>query len=173
MTYMYRMGEVMFTTSHEEFICKHRHTPSQNWAFMPPCGLYYLVFNVKIFFGKNRQSPVCLPAETLCYFAKTSKHYFRRVAYSNQPRDGHVSFCKSRLEKMCFSQEPNQNFPPILLNFAPVLYVFLYFNSLQMSKFPGNQVPELLTFSRHVANELFTCFIWQKKKKKEKKKKKT
>ena len=40
--------------------------------------------------------------------------------------------------------------PPILLNFPPYLYnVFLYFrgkNSLQMSKFPGNQVPEFLLF---------------------------
>ena len=55
-------------------------------------------------------------------------------------------------KKRTFSQEPNQNFPPILLNFPPFLYVFLYFrvkNSLQMSKFTGNQIPEFPTFSRH------------------------
>ena len=52
-------------------------------------------------------------------------------------------------KKCTFSLEPDQNFPPILLNFPPFLYVFLYFrgkNSLQMSKFPRNQVPEFPIF---------------------------
>ena len=30
-------------------------------------------------------------------------------------------------KKWTYSQEPNQNFPPILLNFPPFLHVFLYF----------------------------------------------
>ena len=53
---------------------------------------------------------------------------------------------------MCFFPGTNQNFPPILLNFPPFLYVFLYFrdtNSLQISRFPWNQVPEFPVFSRH------------------------
>ena len=56
-------------------------------------------------------------------------------------------------EKCSFSRELNQNFLPTLLNYPPVLYVFLYFRgkiNLQMSKFPGNQVPEFPIFSRHV-----------------------
>ena len=56
-------------------------------------------------------------------------------------------------KKCTFSQETNRNFPPILQNFPPFLNIFLYFrgtNSLQMSKFPGNQVPEFPIFSRHV-----------------------
>ena len=60
--------------------------------------------------------------------------------------------CYAWLEKKCpFPQELNQNFPPILLNFPPFLYIFLSFRgkiSLQMSKFPGNQVPEFPIFSR-------------------------
>ena len=59
---------------------------------------------------------------------------------------------RNRCVKKCpFSWELSQNFPPILLNFPPFLYVFLYFRgkiSLQMSKFPGNQVPEFPTFPR-------------------------
>ena len=57
-------------------------------------------------------------------------------------------------KKCPFSWDLSQNFPPILLNFPPFLYVFLYFRgkiSLQMSKFPGNQVPEFPTFSRHAS----------------------
>ena len=54
------------------------------------------------------------------------------------------------LEKnVLFTQEPNQNFPLTVLNFSPFLYAFLYFrgtNSLQMSKLPGNQVPEFPIF---------------------------
>ena len=38
--------------------------------FMPPYGLHYLVFNVKIFFVKNLQSPVYLPAETYAILQK-------------------------------------------------------------------------------------------------------
>ena len=47
-------------------------------------------------------------------------------------------------KKCPFSRELNQNFPPILLNFPPFLYVFLYFRgkiSQQMSTVPGNQIP--------------------------------
>ena len=54
------------------------------------------------------------------------------------------------LEKNCnFFRELNRNFPPILLDFPPFLYKFLYFRgkiSLQMSKFPGNHVPEFPFF---------------------------
>ena len=39
-----------------------RHPKTE--LFTPPCSLYYLVFNVKIFFGKIQQSSVCLPAKT-------------------------------------------------------------------------------------------------------------
>ena len=62
-------------------------------------------------------------------------------------------------KKCPFSRELNQNFPPILLNFPPFLYVFLYFRgkiSLQMSTFPGNQVPEFPIFSRHDSNIICT-----------------
>ena len=38
-----------------------RHPKTE--LFTPHCGLHYLVFNVKIFFDKNQQSPVCLPAK--------------------------------------------------------------------------------------------------------------
>ena len=52
-------------------------------------------------------------------------------------------------KKCAFFPGTNQNFPPILLNFPPYLYVFLYFrdtNSLQISRFPWNQVPEFPIF---------------------------
>ena len=48
--------------------------------FMPCCGLYYLLFNVRIFFWQK--------TDNHRYVAKTDKCHFRRVAYSNQPRDG-------------------------------------------------------------------------------------
>ena len=53
-------------------------------------------------------------------------------------------------KNVLFFREPNQNFPPpILLNFPPFLYVFLYFigkSYFQMSKFPENHVPEFPIF---------------------------
>ena len=52
--------------------------------FMPRCGLYYLVFNVRIFFWQN--------IDNHQYVAKTDKCHFHRVAYSNQPRDGAFRF---------------------------------------------------------------------------------
>ena len=58
----------------------------------------------------------------------------------------------------------NQNFPPFLyefLYFSPFLYEFLYFRgkiSLQMSIFPGNQVPEFPIFSRHAHLETLPSF---------------
>ena len=42
----------------------------------------------KYFFGKNRQSPVCLPVKTYAISQKTNKCHFPRVAYSVQLRDG-------------------------------------------------------------------------------------
>ena len=51
-------------------------------------------------------------------------------------------------KKCGFSRESNQNFPPILLNFPPFLYLRGKI-SLQMSEFPRNQVPEFPIFSRH------------------------
>ena len=39
-----------------------RHPKTE--LFTPHCSLYYIVFIVKIFFVKNRQSPACLPANT-------------------------------------------------------------------------------------------------------------
>ena len=61
-------------------------------------------------------------------------------------------FTRTRLEKMHFLPRTKSKFPEVLLNFFPFLYVFLYFRSkisLQMSKFPENQVPKFPIFSRH------------------------
>ena len=55
---------------------------------------------------------------------------------------------RAQLEKIPFFPATQSNVPLILLNFPP----FLYFRgkiSLQMSTFPGNQVPEFPIFSRH------------------------
>ena len=73
--------------------------------------------------------------------------------YIHTPTPTHTYVPPHTAGKKCpFSRELNQNFPPILLNFPPFLYVFLYFRgniSLQMSTFPGNQVPKFPIFSRH------------------------
>ena len=60
--------------------------------FTPPCGLYYLVLMSKYFFGKKQRSPVCLPTKTYPISQKPINATSRRVAYSNQPRDGACRF---------------------------------------------------------------------------------
>ena len=63
-------------------------------------------------------------------------------------------------KKMHFFRGPKQIYPPIMLNFPPFLYVFLYFKgkiSLQISKFWGNQAPVFANFSRHAHYQRKFC----------------
>ena len=76
----------------EEFICKNRQTPSQNWAFSPPCILYYLVFNIKIFFGQTRQSSICFPAKLTLFCKKPINATFAGWHIQINHQDGACRF---------------------------------------------------------------------------------
>ena len=62
--------------------------------FTPPCSLYYLVLNVKIFFGKTQQSPVCLPAKTYAILQKPINATFAGWRIQINPEMELVGFCK-------------------------------------------------------------------------------
>ena len=74
--------------------------------FMPPCGLYFLVFNVKIFFGKNQQSPLCLPAKTYVISQKPISATFAGWLIQINPEMALVCFCKWTLQ-MSYWYETN------------------------------------------------------------------
>ena len=62
--------------------------------FKPPCDLHYLVFNIKICFGKNWQSTVCLPAKTCSFLQKLITTTFAGWRFQFNPKIALVGFCK-------------------------------------------------------------------------------
>ena len=79
--------------------------------FMPFCSLYYLVLNVKIFFDKKQQSPVCLPAKTYAILQKLIKATFAGCHIQINPAMALVGFCKWTLHMFIeISSNVNVNF---------------------------------------------------------------